>query len=73
MVFGRAESTHQTALHIHAGQRSENVEESEEFAVEMKVEKTAALSHSMDLLKAGIDEAKVCVSSSLVMRTIVCV
>ena len=26
----------------------------------MKVEKTAALSHSLDLLRAGIDEAKVC-------------
>ena len=35
----------------------------EEFGVQMKVEKTAALSHSMDQLKAGIEEAKVCINS----------
>ena len=40
-------------------QPSEELDESEEFAVQTKVEKTAALSHSLDLLKAGIDEAKV--------------
>lgn len=36
-----------------------DVEDSAEFAVELKVEKTAALSQSLNLLRAGLDEAKV--------------
>lgn len=42
------------------GEQESDIEDSEEFGVQMKVEKTAALSDSLNRLRAGIDEAKVC-------------
>lgn len=42
------------------GEQDSDIEDSEEFGVQMKVEKTAALSDSLNRLRAGIDEAKVC-------------
>ena len=50
-------------------QSSDETVESEEFVEQVRVEKTAALGHSLELLKTGIDEAKVCCPSLVVQCT----
>lgn len=45
---------------LSPGPHSSDEVDSEDFAEQVKIEKTAALGHSLGLLRAGIDEAKVC-------------
>lgn len=56
-----------------AGGQDSDTEGSEEFGVQMKIEKTAALSDSLNRLKTGIDEAMVCsLSVSMVKKFKAC-
>lgn len=66
--------TYQYTMHIASGalfppapprESGRPETDSEEFKVQLKVEKTAALTKSLDHLKTGIDEAKVCIYTSL--------